>query len=536
MDDLEQIIERSRSGALSEADRSKLSQTVATLAWLQQEIANKDVTLARLRSLFGLSTSEKTKDVLANAVAAAVGGHEPAKGSNGAGAAGQKSKGHGRNAASDYIAERIRVPHESLKPGDPCPCCPTGKQGKVYGLAKPRQLVRVVGRPPLTATVHELERLRCNLCGEVFVAKAPPGVGEQKYDATAASMIALLKYGSGLPFSRLERLQGNLGIPLPAATQWEIVHEAAEELAPVHQELIRQAAQGRLLHNDDTSMQVLALRREIDRQAAAGETDRTGIFSSSIVSELADGARVALFFTGRKHAGENMAEVLRQRAADLEPPLQMCDGLDRNLPKEFATVLANCLAHGRRKFVEVAGSFPDECRFVLETLRDVYRHDAETRERQLSDEDRLRYHQEHSRHLMADLESWMAAQIASRQTEPNSALGGAIAYMQNRWDKLTLFLRQPGAPLDNNICERALKKAILNRKNAYFYKTENGARVGDLFMSLIHTAELAGENPFEYLAALLDHAADVRQKPDQWLPWRYQATLDSFAVRSPPPP
>ena len=85
------------------------------------------------------------------------------------------------------------------------------------------------------------------------------------------------------------------------------------------------------------------------------------------------------------------------------------------------------------------------------------------------------------------------------------------------------------------ICERALKKAILNRKNAYFYKTENGARVGDLFMSLIYTAELAGENPFDYLTALLDHAAEARLQPDQWLPWRYRTTLDtSAAARSPP--
>jgi len=95
-----------------------------------------------------------------------------------------------------------------------------------------------------------------------------------------------------------------------------------------------------------------------------------------------------------------------------------------------------------------------------------------------------------------------------------------------RWERLTLLLRQPGARLDNNICERALKKAILHRKNSLFYKTENGARVGDLFMSLIHTCELSGANPFDYLNQLQRHANDLVRNPSRWMPWNYQAMLE----------
>ena len=502
--------------------------SLGSLAWLQQELQSKDVTLARLRSLFGLNASEKTKKVLADrSDGEPSAGDEPAPKPN---APKKKAKGHGRNPAADYAgADRIEVPHESLKPGDPCPECPTTKQGKVYVFSKPSTLVRVVGQAPLQATVYELERLRCNLCGKVFVAKAPSGIGHKKYDATAASMIGLLKYGSGLPFNRLERLQGNLEIPLPAATQWDIVNQAATELTPVHEELIRQAAQGRLLHNDDTSMRVLELRKEIDEQEASGETDRTGIFSTGIVSELEDGHRVALFFTGRQHAGENMADMLAQRAAELNKPMQMCDGLGHNLPKDFETVVANCLAHARRKFVEVVNSFPDECRHILETLRDVYVHDATARERKLSHEERLSYHKEYSGPLMNGLKVWMHEQIDHKLVEPNSSLGNAITYMTKRWDRLTLFLREPGAPLDNNIAERALKKAILHRKNALFYKTENGARVGDLFMTLIHTTELAGANAFDYLTALLSNPDDAARAPDRWLPWNYAAATGDQA-------
>ncbi len=520
--ELDAIVLRAQAAGLSAEDCKKLQALVDTVAWLHQELDENNLTVARLRSLFGLRSSEKTAAVLGDKPQAhARTEPEPE------GAATQPKpspKGHGRNGALDYTgAERIPVGHGRLEAKAPCPACPKHKQGKLYLLREPRRLVRVVGQAPLRATVYELETLRCNLCGAVFTADPPAGVGNVKYDATSASMIALLKYGSGLPFNRLERLEGNLGIPLPAATQWEIVQEAAQEVQPAFQELLRQAAQGRLLHNDDTSVQVLDLRREIDRSLASGEaeSERTGIFTTSIVSELETGQRIALYFTGRKHAGENIEDLLRQRSAELGPPLQMCDGLDRNLPKEFATILANCLVHGRRKFVEVAASFPQECRFVLETLRDVYKHDATARERRLNDAERLLYHQEHSGPLMDKLKTWLKEQIDEKRVEPNSSLGKAISYMRKRWEKLTLFLHVPGAPLDNNAAERALKKAILHRKNALFYKTENGARVGDIFMSLIHTAELAGANAFDYLTALLQHTSEVRRDPRQWLPWTY---------------
>jgi transposase len=188
-------------------------------------------------------------------------------------------------------------------------------------------------------------------------------------------------------------------------------------------------------------------------------------------------------------------------------------------------LLAHCMSHGRRQFVEVAENFPEECRYVLETLGGIWRHDALARERKLSPEERLRLHQEHSSPLMKTLHEWMEAQLAERQTEPNSGLGKAIRYMLRHWLPLTLFLREPGAPVDNNLVERILKKAILHRRNSLFYKTLNGARVGDLFMSLIHTCELNGANPFDYLTELLRHAVELKQSPSEWMPWNYRETL-----------
>jgi hypothetical protein len=390
-------------------------------------------------------------------------------------------------------------------------------------------LVRVTGRPPLAAKVYHLQKRRCHLCGQVFTAAAPKEVGDRKYDATAGSMIGLLKYGSGLPFNRLEGLQGDLGVPLPASTQWDIVEAVATCLNPAFDELIRQAAQGDVLHNDDTTVKILELMGERGRQealpGAAGDAsdsdERRGLYTSGVVA-LRDGHRVALFFSGRRHAGENLAQVLEHRAEQLPPPIQMCDALSRNLPGELQTILAHCLAHARRRFVDVYDRFPEPCRHLLESLAVVYRNDAEARERELSPEARLHFHQEASRPTMEQLHDWLKRQLDEKRTEPNSALGGAIGYMLRYWDPLTLFLRQAGAPLDNNLCERALKKAILHRKNALFYKTKNGARVGDLFMSLIYTCQLNQANPFDYLTKLQRHVDQMATSPQLWMPWNYR--------------
>ena len=135
------------------------------------------------------------------------------------------------------------------------------------------------------------------------------------------------------------------------------------------------------------------------------------------------------------------------------------------------------------------------------------------------------FHQEHSGPVMEKLHAWLSAQFEEMNVEPNSGLGKAISYLLKQWEKLTLFLRKAGTPLDNNIVERALKKAILHRKNSLFYRTRNGARMGDLFMSLIHTAELCGANPFDYLTELQRHSEELAQNPSEWMPWNCRETL-----------
>ena len=267
-------------------------------------------------------------------------------------------------------------------------------------------------------------------------------------------------------------------------------------------------------------MRILDLRRPGSPTALPRDPQRKGTFTSNLLAYVEDHP-VALYFTGWQHAGENLTALLRQRGAHLGPPIQMCDALSRNLSPEFKTLLAHCLSHGRREFVSLAQDFPEPCRHVLESLSVIYHLDAQAKARAMSPEQRRVHHQTYSQPVMDQLHTWMRQQMDHKLVEPNSGLGQAIGYMLRHWEPLTLFLRQPGAPLDNNICERALKMAILHRKNSLSYKTLNGARTGDLFMSLIHTCRLNGANPFDYLTAIARHSEAVKLIPKAWLPWNY---------------
>jgi hypothetical protein len=212
----------------------------------------------------------------------------------------------------------------------------------------------------------------------------------------------------------------------------ELVEETAEVIKPAHEELIRQAAQGEVLHNDDTSMRVLQMERD-------PSDERRGVFTSGIVSTHSAGK-------------------------------SCCTSPGVSFPRRTACC----------------------------------------------------FHQQHSGPIMDQLHDWLEAELAEKRTEPNSGLGKAMTYLLRHWKGLTTFLRAAVTPVDNNICERALKRAVLHRKNALFYKTLHGAEVGDVFMSLIHTCQLCGANSFDYLTELQRHASELAANPADWMPRNYR--------------
>ena len=522
-EEVEQLRGRLVAGQLQQPDYGVVLKLLDTLQVLMDALENNKGSIRRLlKMLFGAG-SEKTATVTGEGKPQD--GQKP-RGSTSAG------KGHGRTAAKGYWgAKRVEVPHAQLTVGEQCPDC---ARGKLYQLKAFSPLLWLEGRAPVAATLYECQSMRCSACGTVFAASPPGEAAEKKYHESVGSMIALFRYGNGMPFYRLQQLQRSMGIPLPASVQWQLVRQKAQALQPLYQALMHFAAQGTLFHVDDTSVKILELLKggasnhpPKDSPPQTQEKSSSSAHTTAIVAE-ADGHQIALYQSGRKIAGQNMDQLLSHRESHRAAPIQMCDALAHNLPKAFQVILANCLSHARRKFVEIVEPFPREVELILHTVEQVYANDEIARNLKLSAQERLELHQRRSAFFMEGLRDWMQNQFATKTVEPNSVLGQAVSYTLKHWQPLTLFLRVPGAPLDNNICERILKRAILHRKNSMFYKTQAGAAVGDLFMSLISTCILNKTDPFQYLTETEKHAAPVAADPVAWLPWNYERTLRSL--------
>ena len=206
----------------------------------------------------------------------------------------------------------MKVPHPKLHLGDLCPKC---LRGKLYLFHKPAQIVRVIAQPLFQATVFELERWRCALCGALLTAPAPAEAGEGKDDSSVGIRLAVTRYGMGQPMYRTDKWQSHFGVPLPASTQWKLIEAASPTPAVVYEALIDLAANGWIIHTDDTAMRVHSLRKEISEK----DDPRTGLFTTGLISRAGE-HQIALFFTGHKHAGENLDQTLKRRAAGLEKP------------------------------------------------------------------------------------------------------------------------------------------------------------------------------------------------------------------------
>ena len=394
--------------------------------------------------------------------------------------------------------------------------------------------LRIDGNALLSAIRYELEKLRCSACGMVFTAALPAEAGEDKYSSRARAVLAVGRYYLGLPFYRLQGYQAMLGVPVPDATQWDQIEKVGDCSYVVFEHLEKVAAQGELIYQDDTSVRILSLLGENLKMRAQAEamglsrpTERTGMYTTALVVQVGEHT-ICLYYSGRCHAGKTSRRCCLQRQADRDKPLVMSDALSHNEADETTLIRCHCLAHGRRQFSDLEDVFPQECAVVIKALKQVFDHDDRARDERLSPEARLAYHQAYSRPIMDGLKRWLDQQLDDRLVEPNSALGKALAYMQGHWETLTRFLSVVGAPLDNNLVERALKLFIRQRKNSLFYATEHSAYIASVLTSLIATCMQAGVNALDYLVALQEHRREVFADPGAWLPWNYQAT------RSPP--
>lgn len=530
---LHQLTEAIRTSNLDPKIGEMLIDNISGNQWLIVALEKGQLSIKKLRALFNITTESSINrknrkygsDTTLNNPEAA---NEPLEGANehhsddsdDSPSKPKKRKGHGRIKASAYEgAEIIDVLHPDLTRGGPCPeaFC----DGKLYELSDPGIMLQITGSPSAKATHYQLQKLRCSVCELIFTAPLPEGVEDVKYTTSLIAMLMINKYFMSIPLYRQENLQGYLGVPLPASTQWELMAEQEDVLKALYHAFEYDGAQARGISIDDTKARIL--EQIAKNKKAQKKSDKASCYTTGIVCAH-DEHTSYVFVTDNKTAGKSVAPFLRLRNPKLAVPYLMCDALTANIPHEISEdlyLLCHCLTHARRQFYELPNGYDDLADEVMRMIGKIYDHDALAKA--MSAEERLAYHQQHSQPIMDELHAYLSKQ--EKEFEPNGVAGCAINYILKRWTELTQFLRHAYVPLDTNLTERALKLIIQIRKSCMFYKTLNSAKIASYIQTALYSAAQNDVNPYQYIKAILDNRDAVIKAPDKWLPWNYLTAL-----------
>ena len=517
-EDLQGLKTRLGQGRLCREDLEALSKVLQLVVTLQNLLLKRRLSiLGWLRRIFGIKTEKHSSEKQHIAKPALSSGRR------------------GRNGREDYPgAKKVHVAHECYKSGDTCPECRRGKLVE----DKPAVDYDWHGQAPVTLHVYFLQRFLCHTCKTSFTATSPIAETAKTVDdstddekvsrcnrnASANTMIALLRYMYGVACYRLAKIQGRLGIALAEATQHKMIQQVYEAARPVYVELIAVSAEGCLFHADDTAIKILDWLQGKGPPSQVSGKPHKKAQTSAILSKSSLGRTIVLYLTDEHPAGFHINNLLSKRESSSGSAIYMCDALSGNkVEKDFMVIQVYCLDHFRRQFYEIQSCYPSHCVHVLEELGKVYAVDAQAKAQGLNPEQRLDLHRQKSLEVMTNLGIWMQNELRLGRIEENSPLGKAMNYGLKRWTEFNEFLHTPGVPLSNSECERAIKMIITHRKNSLFYKTVKGAHVGDVIQSLIATCEQASINPFKYLTWLQENKAAVKKTPQAFLPWNMPA-------------
>lgn len=509
--EIEQLINRIKSAEhnLKATDIELIERLLRTVIMLLSLVQRKNFTISNLRELiFGSKTEKQSEKV---DIELGAGSEMPKETDE---AIDKKSQGHGHRPLSEYTgARKVHCRNKDIEEGDRCTDSLCG--GRLYNLNEPVVHLQFTGSPLVEATEYSREVLRCAKCQNRYKAPLPDGVSEEKYTASCDVTIALMKYGAGVPWHRQSQMQTSVGVPLSESVMWERCQSLADAALPVYIMLEKIASNGDVYYADDTSATILERERV---KKYLGEKERKGTQTTGIIIEVGE-QKISLYKCSHRHAGENMSELLALRNPTAPPPIQMSDALPANWKGEGERICAKCMVHARRQFYKIRELYPRQCKIALKAFSKIYKYEAETKT--MSPSQRLSHHQKYSGPVMERLNKWIKTRLSKGKDEPNSPLGSAMRYFNTHYDDLSTFLRVPNAPIDNNEAERALKRFVLFRKNSLFFKTDHGADVGTLLMSLIESCRINNQNVWNYLLTLRSKAEDVRKSPSKFLPWNY---------------
>jgi len=453
-----------------------------------------------------------------------------------------RRKGHGRNGAGAFTnAEHVMHTLMAGVIGAICDACGIGRMSRY----REKLVVAIKGQPLFGCAVHHFEQARCKLCGAIITAEGQAivtrGLGSSyiTYDWSACAMLVVMHYCAGLPFKRMEALQAGWGIPMPDANQWALADASADLLLPLYNAVERHGVRhATALRIDDTGSMIIEVRQKIRAEIAALEElgastndVRTGINATGVHLETEQG-KVLLFFTGRHHAGEIIDRILEHRSATQHSNMKLVkvsDAASKNFSHAHRDELeeAVCNAHAYLKFRAVKDQYAEEYALAGEVYKQVFDNDDVAKAKGMSAHERMLHHRTYSLPEMKRLKKMCSDKLQSKLVEPNSPLWEPLTFIINQWDRLTKFCEVPGIPLDSNVVEQMLIIPVRYLAGSFNYRSQNGAEVGDLHMTLVATANANGVEPVAYLTECLANHEDLAQRPEHYLPWVYRARLDA---------
>jgi hypothetical protein len=435
---------------------------------------------------------------------------------------GGNSPGHGAHGYRDFLsnAELIQVPADF-----------PNAHGVGFSQYEPAYRLVITGSMSLKAKIYVLPRRRL-VTGELQTTALPKGVGPLygRIDAEGVASLVFSHYKLGATHYGISSLHNACGIPLSPSTQWDAIEKGANAVFRVHKELYQLLANAEVIQIDSTGKKVMSLKKEIlehqDKAKEAGKNPdlvRHGIRTTSVLGTTQSQEKISIFVTGKEHAGEVLDKLLPNRT-NSEDVLLACDGSSQNTDTKFRDILTVCLcnAHAYRKFAECENDYPSLIPEIIKAYQKVFDSERFCVDKDIKGADRLEYHRRNSLSSMMEIYQKLTFWQERKLFTPKSALGQASRYFLKNFEELCAFLNHIGAPLHNNDNEIEIKVSVKHRKNSLFYKTETGAHIGDIWMSLIQTAMLNKINPWAWIVDLLRNPEHVSQNPKAWLPWNWK--------------
>jgi transposase len=436
--------------------------------------------------------------------------------------------GHGRRRLPTDLP-RQKIVHDLPEDEKPCPCC--GKMRHVIGQEISEQLDYVPAK--LTVIEHVRLTYACRHCeqttaeggSQVITADKPASPIEKGLAAPGLlSYVIVSKYADHLPLYRLETILERHGIEIARSTMCDWAAGCADLLRPLHELMTARVLQSRIIHTDDTPVNVL------DKHRSQTRTGRFWVY-------LGDGDHPYTVFTfTASRSRDGPREFLRGWSGHLQADaFGGYDGIYAGEVGGRVTEVA-CWAHARRKFYEARTSDAAASTQALAYIRLLYdvedqaaelfeSQDAATENSPLS-VIRHALRQERSILRLEQFKAWLRSQQAERggPVLPKSPMGQAITYTLNQWEALCVYTTDGGLAIDNNAAENALRRVAIGRKNWLFCGSDNGGHTAAILFSLMATCKRHRVEPFAYLRDVLTRiAATPMSRLDQFLPDHWQA-------------